>query len=403
MAPASSQQEAHWLIQMTNRRRRVAMVLYGSLPFDTRVKREARALASAGYEVTVYDTDWLMREVNNLQGIRRVSVTKVPIRRRASKTHLLRFWIAAIRALLSRRGQIDIVHAHDLTGLPPAVLLKIVSPRTRLVYDSHELFPEAALDKVSKVAYLAFLVLELLCGLFVDRVITVGPLIASVLQRRIHAPTEVVMNVPDVHGIRERLKAVPTCQPTEIHRPVRIAYSGNVLLYRGYEELVSAAEILKQNSPGRYEFWIIGGGPFLERLQAIVKERGLEEMFVFTGQVSFEELISKTAQCDLAVGLYGKIRNNNLAVPNKLFEYMMLGIPMIFTRLTQSLPILQRVGAVVVSNPIISEELAEAIRTLSEDTELRRKISEKSQELVRSRFNWGRESEKLLRVYRGLE
>lgn len=378
------------------------MVLYGSLPFDTRVKREAVALRNAGYEVVVHDTDWDLGEVNNLRGINRWSVTRVPIRRRASLTHLLRFWLRATLLLLSRRHEIDIVHAHDLTGLPPAALLKLVTPRIRLVYDSHELFPEAARDKVSFAAYVLFLAIELVCGRMVDVVITVSPSMVKTLGTRLPKPVFLVMNVPDVEDVVQQIGTIPQCDPQTVHNKTRVAYSGNVLLRRGYEQLVSAAEVLSRRHPGRYEFWIIGGGPFLPAVKRLVRERGLEDTFVFTGQVKFAELLTKTVNCDIAVALYGDTWNNNVGLSNKLFEYMMLGMPMIFTRLVQSVPILRRTGALIVNNPVDPKELADAIVRLTQDIELRKEISTRCRRLIRGRFNWARESQSLLQAYDAL-
>ncbi len=113
------------------------MTLYGSLPFDTRVLREARVLSSHGYDVTVLDIDW---ELGDRQtDIKRDTIIKIPRKKRTSFWGLMRFWFASLREMLRRRESIDIIHAHDLTGLPPAFVYALMNPRTKLVYDSHEL------------------------------------------------------------------------------------------------------------------------------------------------------------------------------------------------------------------------------------------------------------------------
>lgn len=388
---------------LTNRRRKrkkhVVMILYGSLLIDVRVKKEVKTLVSSNYRVTVLDTDLGLGMWNGHNDVIEVPIIQIPLEERTGFLSLLRFWIACFRFLLSQRSKIDIVHAHDLSGLPPASAYALLDSRVKLLYDSHELFPEAALDRFSIVHYVLFLALELLASRTVDRLITVSPNTCKILSKRLGIPTVLVRNVPDLGSSQRN---IPIWTRRERKRSLRIAYSGTVLPGRGYEILPDAAEILETDLEDHFEFWIIGDGPFLPQLREIVKERNIETHFRFFGRIGFSELLHLTAECDIAIALYTPSLNNSCGLSNKLFEYMMIGIPFIFTDLTQSLPILERVGATVVENPVTGERIVAAITSLIFDSDRIDRMTTAGPKLIETKLNWTRESKRFLSVYDSL-
>jgi len=387
-------------LHAAKRKMQIVMTLYGALSVDTRVLREVGTLLKNGYDITVLDVDFGEGKSYIPPGVTSCSVTRISIGKRASMVGLLKFWWACFKGLLSRRRSIDIIHAHDLTGLPPAFALALLHPRIKLVYDSHELFPELAHSKLSLLHSLVFLGIEILCGTCVDRLISVSPSILRILSNRIDAPAMLLRNVPDLEQIKSDLGHIPKWQGQNKDNMIRIAYPGRVLVQRGYEILLDAAEILRISGRSGFEFWIIGDGPLLPELTSMVDRRGLEDSFRFLGRVSFGELLSLMCECDIAIALYENTPNNNLGISNKLLEYMMVGIPFIFTNLTQSLPILQEVGAWILENPVSGEDVASAILSLHENSARMSEISKKGPRLIEDRLNWSKESERLVKVYR---
>ena len=143
---------------------------------------------------------------------------------------------------------------------------------------------------------------------------------------------------------------------------------------------------------------IVGDGPYLGHVKSMVRCLGLTDTFVFTGRVEFEDLLSTTSQCDIAVCLYSEPMAH-LGMSNKMFEYMMLGMPFLYSDAKQSLPILESAGAVIVENPITVTNLVESIVSLLNDSNRMTFISEYGRQLVMERFNWQIESQKLIRIY----
>jgi len=181
---------------------------------------------------------------------------------------------------------------------------------------------------------------------------------------------------------------------------IKIIYPGAISIQRGYEQLPDAAQILKSNDEIEFQFFIVGDGPLLPELKRMVGDRDFGNYFTFTGRIGFDEMLQLMVECDIALALYEDTRNNSSGLSNKLFEYMMVGIPFIFTSLTQSMPILEKVGAPTLNHPTSGEAIANAILSLYGNPARMREISREGPQLIHSRFNWSTESERLVRVYR---
>jgi hypothetical protein len=128
---------------------RIVMLLHKSVEHDSRVRREAGALAGAGHEVCVVELVDLRDSPRSLEGFSRTSASPPAWMRR----HLPRpIYRAAFLVWFVRRGlrlSPDVVHAHDAAMLLPGLL---VARRTGalLVYDSHELELATSVPAVSR-------------------------------------------------------------------------------------------------------------------------------------------------------------------------------------------------------------------------------------------------------------
>ena len=156
-------------------------------------------------------------------------------------------------------------------------------------------------------------------------------------------------------------------------------------------------KLLEKNP--KFEFWIVGDGIYLNSVKEMVRRYNLTKYFKFTGEVTHSELLKLTYNCDIAVGLYENIDNNNIMISNKIFEYMLVGIPFIFTSLKSSIPYIEEVNAIKIDFPLEPEIITEKILDLSENKKLQNKISVKSRALIKDQLNWKNESAKLINAY----
>ena len=114
------------------------MLLHKSLEFDSRVRREASALAQAGHDVVVLELSPVPPGDECLDGVRRRSVLPSPWVTRGLPFHLHR--AAAVFQFIQAtlRLRPDVIHAHDAAMLLPGLVGARLTG-AHLLYDSHEL------------------------------------------------------------------------------------------------------------------------------------------------------------------------------------------------------------------------------------------------------------------------
>ena len=78
-------------------------------------------------------------------------------------------------------------------------------------------------------------------------------------------------------------------------------------------------------------------GNYAERLRVVAIEKGVAERVHLIGPVPLEALLSYTAQADIGVSLLeDSCENHRLALPNKLFEYLAAGLPVVVSNLPEA-------------------------------------------------------------------
>jgi glycosyltransferase involved in cell wall biosynthesis len=300
------------------------MLLHKSVLHDSRVRREARALVDAGHDVTVMELAPVDRR--ELDGFARRSVEPP---RWASRLpyHAYRVvcLLGFVRAVV--RARPDVVHAHDAAMLLPGLAGARLAG-ARLVYDSHEL----ASGVPYRERFWAWFVgaVERLGVGRADAVITVSDGIARRLQQRyrLRERPAVVRNVCDLPapdptvapGALRRLAGVPDGEPLILHQ-------GAAAMARGCETLVRAVAGL-----GRAHLVFLGAGEagYAWRLSETARAEGVIERVHVVAGVAPECLLTYTRDADVGVSLLeDTCDNHRLALPNKVFEYLAAGVPVV--------------------------------------------------------------------------
>ncbi len=371
------------------------MLLHKGVAHDTRVRREATALAAAGHEVTVVhlpppgtDTDsagmpFGLMPATLGRGRRRLPHTA---RLGAEATRL------ALRAVSLRP---DAVHAHDAAMLLPG-LLAARRGGARLVYDSHELATGVPYRSRSWAAVVAGA--ERLGAPRADAVIAVSDGIAARLgeRYRLRRPPAVIRNLPDLPP-PGAARAPNLRSELRIGAAPLVLHQGAVAVGRGCETLLRALAVL----PDAHLLYLGAEGPYAERLRAVAGERGVETRTHLLGPVAPEALLSHTAQADVGVSLLeDSCENHRLALPNKLFEYVAAGLPVVVADLPETAKLVRERGIGWCADPADPESVAAALRTALArrgDAGLGERLARAAAEL-----SWEREKRRLLAVYEEL-
>ncbi|MFI5013601.1 MAG: glycosyltransferase [Hyphomicrobiales bacterium] len=315
---------------------RIVSLVFAPLAEDARVQRTATALSEAGHEVLVvarppFPAKGAYRR-HALPPLSAPIIQRLVLVATQAPATLLSglapslYWLprlrrAALRAALDFRP--DIVICNDWNTLPIGTA---VSRRhgAKLVYDAHELATREHIQnwKWRLVSHRAVLEIERRNLPFVDLVVTVSEGIAQSLRNLYgltHKPI-VIRNLP-------RYQAIPF---REIKLPLTILFHGLIRRERGLEELIDSMPAWRFD--GRLVIRGYGQEGYLEALRQRAGQRGVAERVLIAPRVSPERLVTEAAAADIGyLALPGTTEHYEFALPNKLFEYMMAGLPVMAT------------------------------------------------------------------------
>lgn len=292
----------------------------------------------------------------------------------------------------------DVYHAHDLPSLKPACLAAR-AVGARLVYDAHELYPEIV-DLTPKQKKECARI-EGKYIKYADKVITVNEFIAEEMAGRYGIKTpEVILNATNIpagfkQGFKyERIREKAGIAPDKFI----VLYQGWFWHTRGLDRLVSSAAFLDDG----IVIALMGFGEYGKELEKIANGKGFEKKVFFLDAVSQAELLEYTASADLGIIPYQVIDiNTKFCSPNKLFEFIAAGIPI----LANDLPFLRKIiGGYQLGKlaPLSSpESYAEAINEIYRSRERLPEIRKNVRAASRL-FNWDVEAVKLLGIYNSM-
>lgn len=219
--------------------------------------------------------------------------------------------------------------AHDLPMLPVAAFFA-QQCQAKLVYDSHELFCEQDFSSHEKNKW------KLIEKTYInrcDQVITVNESIATELRFRYQIQNiEVVYNAEKKHSLGRHNRL--------FHHKFNLSPCCNVLLLQGglgpERNLEVLVRSMKFVSSCDVVLVILGSGPLLARLRAICKRNNLFTRVYFHEQVDQSSLLEFTASADAGVIPYkASCLNSYFCTPNKLFEFVSAGLPVLSTDLPE--------------------------------------------------------------------
>ncbi|MFM7015653.1 MAG: glycosyltransferase [Bacteroidota bacterium] len=369
---------------------RILISVTSDLSTDQRVNRTATALKEAGYRVLV---------------IGRVLKTSMEVSPKRYRTLRFRLWVnkgPLFYALYNIRlfwflvwHHADILVSNDLDTLPANFLASKLK-KIPLVYDSHEYFtgvPE--LINRPKVRNI-WKKIERLCLPKVQCAFTVNESIANLYWAEYHKQFEVIRNVPlitkpflsDKKSLRKELGL-----PQE--KKIIILQGAGINIDRGTEELVQSMCFIKD-----YLLLVIGGGDVIPSLKKIVSEWDLNEQIVFISKQPIEILRKYTAACDLGVTLdKGTNINYKLSLPNKLFDYIHAGIPVLASDLPEITKIIHQYNIGKICPDHQPSTIARCIREMFAD-QTTMKTWEENTQIASKDLNWDKEKEKLLAIFK---
>jgi glycosyltransferase involved in cell wall biosynthesis len=181
--------------------------------------------------------------------------------------------------------------------------------------------------------------------------------------------------------------------------PAVFAYQGWITRERGVERLVRAFSAAALHNP-TISLLIAGGGESLDDVQREVALSGVEQRITLRGEFRSDELSDVLSKTDVGVIPFDQDEFRNHTIPNKLFDYMACGKPVIVSDCAPVARIVNETGCGIVTNNKNPEQLIEAIKDMPNQDVA--KMSENGLAAAKKRYNWEQDAHHLLQFIAGL-
>ncbi len=182
-----------------------------------------------------------------------------------------------------------------------------------------------------------------------------------------------------------------------------VVYVGSMSAWHGAEHLIGVAERMKDMD---VTFLMVGKD--VAALKELAKRKGVPGKFVFTGFVDYKDVPAYIAAADVAVAPYdpagfkGMEKHGFYFSPIKIFEYMACGKPVITSNVEIVRDLIKENECGIVAEPGDIEELADKIKFILNNPELREKLGKNGRKAVLEKYSWNHVVERFQRGLAGV-
>ena len=294
----------------------------------------------------------------------------------------------------ARMKSYDLYHSNDLNTLPQGIAsAKLRFKRKKLVYDSHEVQTSRTGYNPKKIKLIESFFLR-----FIDQMIVENHTRAKFNEDLYGFYPAVLHNYPFVQKSNQKEVKIDLHTILDLHSDEKILlYQGGIQEGRGLEKIVQAVPFINE---GTVVF--IGDGKIKPKLMEMVTEMQLDHRVKFLSKVPVEQLPLYTRNGYLGFQVLNNICFNHYsASSNKLFEYMMAGVPVIACSFPEIQKVVESNNTGICVDSHDPHSIAEGVNQLVADSELRQQLSVNSL-MASEKYNWANEEKILLEIYSAL-
>lgn len=374
------------------------------VPFDTRVWQEATTLAANGYTVSVICPvgKGYMAKEETLDG---VHIFRHPLPPEGNGAiGYFREYGSALREELRLAKKVyreigfDVIHGCN----PPDDIYMVASffkkYGVKYVFDHHDICPElfeAKFGSTKGLLYKSQVWLERQTYKHCTFAFVTNESYRRIAIERDRMPPERVIVLRSGPKL-ERLRQLPPDPSIRRGYPYMVGYLGVIGQQEGVEYILQAAQYIKERENN--VFWgIVGGGPHLEAMKKQAHAMGLDDCVEFTGRVPDEQMLRYLNTADVCVNSDTYNAMNDKSTMNKVLEYMALGKAIVQFDLTEGRYSAQDASLYAKRNDAV--DMAEKIRQLLADPELRERMGRYGHERIVNELSWDNTSKALLEGY----
>ena len=366
--------------------KKIAVVsVINDLVTDNRVNKSCLTLMECGYDVVL-----IGRELPSSLPIKNWPFATERMRLLFLKGPLFYFFFnfRLFFKLLFKKA--DLLFANDLdTLLPNYWVSKIKS--IPLIYDSHELFCEVPELLNAPFKQKIWLKVEKSIVPKLKSCITVNDSIAKIFEEKYKVKFQAIRNIP---AAVENFKPLSKEQlGLPLDKKIILLQGAGINIDRGAEELVDAMKFVDNAF-----LLIIGGGDCWDILQKKVTDQDLWKKIALIEKMPKLQLMSYTFNADLGISID---KNTNLnyyySLPNKIFDYLQAGVPILATHLPEIEKIITAYKTGIFIEDHQPETIANAIEKILSSEQMLLEYKQNTKIAARE-LNWEKEKQKLISI-----
>ena len=358
---------------------------------DPRVEKEARALIQAGYSVQVIAWDRTAelpsREEKDGFTINRLSIPAEYAQGMGNLPALIRWEWGLLRWLFRQAKSFDVIHACDFDTVLPALLCKWIF-RKKLIYDIFDFYADH-LRKTPALIKNLIRWLDLRTVNWADGVILVDEARKKQIKGTKPKHLTILYNSP------EDLLSGSTPSSRKNTAKLQIVYVGLLQFERGLMELLTVLE--------KHPDWHLDLAGFGGDTDVILEKASSLPNVTWHGRIPYQKTLQLTSRADVSFATYDpEIPNHQVASPNKIFEAMMLGIPIIAAAKTNMDQITEQTQSGLVIEYGDLQDLESALNSLAEDPDLRERLGNNGRKAYLGEYSWEIMARRLTDLYKNV-
>jgi len=361
--------------------KKVYIAVTNDLVTDNRVHKVAQTLLKSDAEIILLGAK---KSYNTPVGKRPYSTRRFAMVFKKGVFFYAEYNIRLFLFLLFRK--FDIIVSNDLDTLPASYCAGKLRGK-KIVYDSHEFFTEVPELVNRNFPRRVWLLIERLILPRLKHAYTVSTSIAETYNRLYKIQMEVIQNVPLFNDNANDSPETKTEQKI-------ILYQGSLNVGRGLEQMINAMQFIDNA-----HFKIIGDGDIVQQLEQQIKEKALEKKVTIKGRMPFQELPAETSKADLRIALEENIGlNYYYALPNKLFDYIQAGVPVLVSPFPEMQKIVNQYEIGTVYDHKDAKMLAQKIDEIFELKNRYQQWQRNTQKAAKD-LCWEKQEETLINIY----
>ena len=369
---------------------------------DPRVMRDATALVEAGYIVTIVDvvSDRTKPAEEDIHGVhfKHIFMPSYFAPARFKPWFLVKLAIVTIYGIVQLlKVQADIYHAHVERAIPTCYIAARLRNKPFIVDTPELTLTDPRYARWPRLNVLARHMIRHMVSYSAGH-ITASPLYPQELSKLFGAKeVTLILNVPpyQLAAKNDRLR-----QHLKLGPEVRIAlYQGYLQPDRQLERLIQAAAFLERD----VVIVLLGSGPekTVSELKSLIVSEQVSDRVKIIPAVPYEELLEWTASANIGLTAVAPDQslNNRLCLPNKFFEYLMAGLPVLSLQYDAIAEMIKRYDVGKILPSVAPEDIGAAINEMLADRDGLARMSANALAAAKQEFYWEKESQKLLHLY----